>query len=171
MNPLARLGTLEDAALLAELGRRTFREQCQNTTEQYVRSYIEAHFTVKKISRYLNEQSAVFYLLVMQREPIGYALLRQGEALPGCVPESAALLERLYLLEAWTGQRFADVLMARCLDHALHRGMTHLWLTVWEQNRRAIRFYNRWGFQSVGSYDFKIGTEVQKDIVFVKELG
>jgi GNAT superfamily N-acetyltransferase len=58
-----------------------------------------------------------------------------------------------------------DVLIARCLEHVRHSGFGSIWLTAWENNGRAIRFYERWGFQKVGVYDFVV-EGISKKILF-----
>jgi diamine N-acetyltransferase len=82
----------------------------------------------------------------------------------------AKLNKRLYILEEWTGRRLGDVLMACCLEYVRHSGFGSIWLTVWENNGRAIRFYERWGFQKVGVYDFVVGRDIQKDFVFLRDV-
>ena len=43
--------------------------------------------------------------------------------------------------------------------------MTSLLLTVWEENHRAKRFYERHGFEHVGDYAFAFGEKVDRDLV------
>jgi ribosomal protein S18 acetylase RimI-like enzyme len=45
-----------------------------------------------------------------------------------------------------------------------------LWLGVWEENPRAIRFYDKCGFMPVGSQDFNLGAARQRDRVMVLTL-
>jgi ribosomal protein S18 acetylase RimI-like enzyme len=60
--------------------------------------------------------------------------------------------------------------MARCLEYVRQSSFGSIWLTVWENNGRAIRFYERWGFQKVGVYDFVVGRDIQKDLVFLRDI-
>jgi hypothetical protein len=41
---------------------------------------------------------------------------------------------------------------------------------VWENNGGAVRFYERWGFQKVGVYDFVGGRDIQKGFVFLRDV-
>jgi ribosomal protein S18 acetylase RimI-like enzyme len=167
---VVRLGTREDASLLADLGTRTFRESSPNTLREDLDSYLKENFTCEKLLAYLSVKSAAALILEKSGRTIGYALLYPGQAPDRLVPPHSIQLERLYILEEWIGRRLGDVLMARCLEHVRHSGFGSIWLTVWENNRRAIRFYERWGFRRAGVCDFVVGREIQKDFLLLKDI-
>ena len=50
------------------------------------------------------------------------------------------------------------------LGEARTRG-DELYLSVFSENHRARRFYERYGFEAVGRYDFMVGTHADEDIV------
>jgi ribosomal protein S18 acetylase RimI-like enzyme len=56
------------------------------------------------------------------------------------------------------------------IDEALRRGAAELYLTVYVHNHRARRFYDRYGFEAVGRYDFMVGNHVDEDVVMRKRL-
>ena len=47
---------------------------------------------------------------------------------------------------------------------------TQIWLSVLNSNERAIRFYEKSGFEEVGNHDFQIGKENFEFIAMKKEL-
>ena len=53
-------------------------------------------------------------------------------------------------------------------DEARRRGATRLYLTVYIDNHRARRFYDRYGFEAVGRYDFMVGSHADEDIIMRK---
>jgi ribosomal protein S18 acetylase RimI-like enzyme len=77
--------------------------------------------------------------------------------------EGAWELHQLYLAEAAKGHGVADELMNWALDEARRRGFTDLVLSVWIENHRARRFYERWGFVEVGRWDFMVGNHADDD--------
>ena len=168
--PLVRLGTRGDAVLLAELGARIFRESSPHTPHEDLESYLKESFTCEKFLAYLSVKSAAALILERSGQAIGYALLYPGQAPNRLGPPPSIQLKRLYILEEWTGRRWGDVLMARCLEYVRQSSFGSIWLTVWENNGRAIRFYERWGFQKVGVYDFVVGRDIQKDLVFLRDI-
>jgi ribosomal protein S18 acetylase RimI-like enzyme len=56
------------------------------------------------------------------------------------------------------------------LDQAKSRGAHELYLTVYTDNHRAKRFYERYGFVAVGRYDFMVGNHADEDIIMKKIL-
>jgi ribosomal protein S18 acetylase RimI-like enzyme len=57
--------------------------------------------------------------------------------------------------------------MAAARQAAHDLGGQHFWLGVWERNLRAISFYKKAGFVDVGSTDFAVGADRQRDRVLV----
>ena len=51
------------------------------------------------------------------------------------------------------------------LAEARGRGADEIFLSVFIDNIRAQRFYDRYGFEAVGRYDFMVGTHADEDIV------
>ena len=52
----------------------------------------------------------------------------------------------------------------------LRRGAEELYLTVYVDNHRARRFYDRYAFEAVGSYAFMVGSHADEDIIMRKSL-
>jgi ribosomal protein S18 acetylase RimI-like enzyme len=42
---------------------------------------------------------------------------------------------------------------------------------VWEHNPKAIAFYRKFGFETVGDHTFMLGLDRQRDIVMALKLG
>jgi GNAT superfamily N-acetyltransferase len=79
-------------------------------------------------------------------------------------------LRQLYVLKPWQGTGVAAALMDWVIDEARRRGVAELYLSVFEDNPRAQRFYARHGFEPVGHYDFMVGTHADVDIVMRLKL-
>ena len=50
------------------------------------------------------------------------------------------------------------------------KNVEYVWLGVWEQNPRAIRFYEKNGFVAFDKHVFKLGNDEQTDIMMKLEL-
>jgi ribosomal protein S18 acetylase RimI-like enzyme len=100
-------------------------------------------------------------------EPLGYCLLGPYD-LADHIP---ALLEgrrwwvlrQLYLTELAKGTGVADALTDWAIEESRARAVQDLYLTVWSENHRARRFYDRRGFEEVGNYPYVVGTTVDDD--------
>ena len=53
--------------------------------------------------------------------------------------------------------------MAWALDHARSHGAREVILSVYVDNHRAYRFYERYGFRDIGRIAFRVGTTVDDD--------
>ena len=74
-------------------------------------------------------------------------------------------LRRLYLKSNAHGRGIGDELMNWALKEAAARGATEVILSVYVDNHRARRFYERHGFEPVGRYDFMVGSHADEDLI------
>ena len=74
-------------------------------------------------------------------------------------------LRRLYLRKDAHGRGISDELMKWALTEAAARGAQELVLSVYIDNHRARRFYERYGFEAVGKYDFMVGSHADEDLI------
>ena len=68
------------------------------------------------------------------------------------------------------GLGIGPAMMNLALEEAQKRNKTWAWLGVWEHNPRAIRFYEKYGFEQCGSHPFMMGEEEQLDLLMKKRL-
>ncbi len=104
---------------------------------------------------------------------LGYTLLRaRGPEAEGNAAAFARPCEiaRFYLDHSLHGSGTAQELMAAILAHAMSAGHDGLWLQVWEQNPRAIRFYAKAGFRDIGETVYPVGALVYQDRLLVHSL-
>ncbi len=88
-----------------------------------------------------------------------------------CVPnehpiddlDGAWELHQLYVAEAAKGQGVADQLIDWALAEARRRGFTDLLLSVFVDNTRARRFYEKRGFVEIGRWEFMVGNHADDD--------
>jgi len=92
----------------------------------------------------------------------GYAKLGPND-LPGEAPPATLELYQLYVLEDWKGSGVGAALMDWTMAEARRRGATHLTLSVYVDNHRARRFYEKRGFEEVGRYTFMVGNHEDDD--------
>ena len=72
-------------------------------------------------------------------------------------------LRQLYLAERAKGSGAAQVLMEWAIAQARARGGEEMWLSVYIDNHRARRFYERYGFEDRGPYAFMVGNHADED--------
>jgi len=160
-----------DAAALSALAERTFRDA-------FGASNRAADMDLHCARSYSPERQAAEIVdplgttVVAEHDGalVAYVQLHRGRS-PGCVPHAPAVeIRRFYVLQAWHGARLARELMEDSVARAGAEGAAALWLGVWEHNPRAIRFYEKQGFTTVGEQAFVLGSDPQRDLVMVRPL-
>ncbi|ODP36606.1 GNAT family N-acetyltransferase [Sphingomonas turrisvirgatae] len=99
----------------------------------------------------------------------GYVLLGPP-SLPGDWPADTVELRTLYILPDHQGLGLGTQLLEWAIGSARARGGQQLSLSVFVDNHRARRLYERYGFTDVGRYDFKVGNHVDEDRLMLLAL-
>ncbi|MES2754658.1 MAG: GNAT family N-acetyltransferase [Pseudomonadota bacterium] len=82
---------------------------------------------------------------------------------PGEWRPDAIELYQFYVLKPWQGKGVAQRLMTWVLAHSRSHGAKEILLSVYVDNHRARRFYERLGFVEVGRYAFRVGATIDDD--------
>jgi len=86
-------------------------------------------------------------------------------ALPIETDKRAIELRQLYVRKAFHGAGAARALTDWAIAEARRLGFEELYLTVFVDNHRARRFYDRYGFEAIGPYAFMVGEQADEDII------
>ena len=104
-------------------------------------------------------------------ELIGFAQLRLRAPKACVTAERPSELYRVYVSRQWHGTGVAQQIMREALATAARAGSDRIWLGVWENNRRALGFYRKYGFEVVGEHVFQFGTDAQTDLIMAADVG
>ena len=126
-------------------------------------------FGVADWERQLGDPAFAIRVAEVDGETVGYLKLGPLK-LPVEANGPALLLDQLYVLKQFHGAGIAHALMDWTLAETARRGASRLYLTVYIDNHRARRFYDRYGFEAVGRYDFMVGNHADEDIIMRKLL-
>ena len=170
-----RPATLQDAAAIADLGRRTFFDTfAADNDPADMQIYLEEAYSFDAIYAQLADSDCVFLLAqataAPDAVPLGYAQLIERSPVPDVATPHPIELARLYVDHSAIGRGYGARLMQACLAYAAAHQFETLWLGVWEKNLRAQRFYARWGFQKVGVQLFCLGKDQQTDYVLLRSV-
>jgi len=158
-----------DAATLDRLFDTVF---CDTFAHLYCPADLETFLTSFGVSDWEAElRDATFAFRIAEADglPIGYLKLGPMK-LPIEAKGSALLLDQFYILKDHHGTGIAHALMDWAVDEARRRGAEELYLTVYVDNHRARRFYDRYGFEDVGRYAFMVGEQADEDVIMRKRL-
>lgn len=170
-----RLATPADARLLAAAGSAFFRDTFgeANTVED-MEAYLADAFTEDRQRAELSAPETSVWLAVDEGgEVAGYVHVRQrtpqADGTYGIARRPVEIV-RLYADRRWHGRGLGPALMDQAVVTAQAWGADVLWLGVWERNARAIAFYEKQGFETVGNQDFMLGNDRQRDLVMARRL-
>jgi diamine N-acetyltransferase len=159
-----RLANTADAALIADMSRRTFYDSFSaDNTKENMDLFIEKQFPYDKLMTEVGAPGNTFLLAYLGDQLAGYVLLCETAA-PSALKGSRAIeIGRLYAEKEMIGKGVGHALMQHCLKTAAEMSKDCVWLGVWEHNQRAIAFYTRWGFEKFGEHIFVLGNDPQID--------
>jgi ribosomal protein S18 acetylase RimI-like enzyme len=166
-----RRAELTDAAALTEFGARTFTEafgECNDPAD--LAAHLESAYSLAQQQRDLVDPGYITLLIEADGTLAGYAQLRRHEAPDSARERSSTELHRFYVDRIWQGRGVAQQLMTAVREAARELGGSTIWLSVWEQNPRAIAFYAKCGFRDAGRTDFYVGSDRQTDLVMLGDL-
>lgn len=168
-----RLARDEDIGALADLAARAFRDAFEaDNHASDIDSYLRNSLSVESVQAEFDDANNIFLIAYFDGNeiPAGYAKLSTATQHPDVGDQTAIEIERLYADKPAIGQGIGAALMRTCLDKAEALGCRAIWLGVWERNVRAIRFYERWKFETVGARPFTLGSDSQNDLVMTRKL-
>lgn len=169
MNISYRAGTAGDVEAIDRIYRTSF---CDTFAHLYSRENLQAflaQFTPERWRSELADPDFAFRIAEDGGGPIGYVKI--GPISLPAEPRVPALeLKQLYLLKSWHGVGAAKELMQWSSDEALRRGAEELYLSVYVDNHRARRFYERCGFIFHAPYTFMVGDHADQDLIMRLKL-
>lgn len=162
-----------DAEILAEVANRTFYDTFTGTcTEADMEEFLGAYFNLEQVKKELSNEHDMFYVAESGGKVVGYLrIMEDYQSFPLVKQWKALELKRIYVEKEFHGSGVAQVLMELVLNYAAEHSYEVVWLGVWEHNKKAQRFYEKYGFVNSGhTHDFPIGNTPQTDCWFWKFL-
>ena len=164
---LVRRVKADEIESLQLISRRTFYETFwMSNSRQDMIDYLENSLSLEALSRELENPNSEFYFLFLDAEsatdfePAAYLKLNFLNV----------ELERIYVLSKFQCKGIGRYLLDFSIQLALSRRAPILWLGVWERNYNAIDFYKQNNFQYFGKHTFRLGQDLQTDILMQKIL-
>ena len=163
--------TIKDIDQLQVLSITTFTQAFENQNNpKDFHTYITKAFSKEQLLSELNDFDTSFYFVKRREETIGYFKTTVFGAQNELKEPEGMELERIYVLPLFQGKGVGKKILSFVESLAQQHGKTYLWLGVWEQNPKAIRFYERHGYMKFDTHPYYIGNDRQTDWLLKKEL-
>lgn len=149
--------TIDHCDQLTEIAKISFLDaHGTSAPKEDIDGYITKYFNVNAFIKELKNPENQYYLIFHEDLLAGYSKTIFNLPNENIREQNVAKLERFYLLKEFYGKGLAQQLLNfnRKISH--ENNQKGIWLAVWIENHRAIRFYAKNNFKKVGIYDFQI---------------
>lgn len=141
-----------------------------SVTEADLETYLTKTVSPEQIKREIEDANRLFLIAESTAGLIGVAQLNLDTTETGLRTTNPVELNRLYIDPEQQGSGLAAQLLRYTEEKGRNLGKAGLWLGVWEDNARGIRFYEKMGFERVGEHSFWVGQSKRRDWIMEKGL-
>jgi diamine N-acetyltransferase len=150
----------EDAAALAELSRTTFVDTFGHLYDaDNLSSFLESSYSIEATATDIANPRRIIRVAVEDGVMVGYCKLSLDVSFKDAPPDwqNGIELKQLYMRASQFGKGTAVALLNWAISEAHIRGAPDIILSVWSENYRAQRFYQRSGFAYICDTYFMVG--------------
>lgn len=163
--------SINDLESVKRIGRETFLETfAESNSEADMKMYLDKNFSDSKLTGELSNPDSHFFIAWEGKEAIGYLKLNTGKAQTELQNAVSIEIERIYVKQEYHGKKVGQLLCEKALEIARQMEKEFIWLGVWEENPRAIRFYEKNGFTAFDKHRFVLGEDEQTDILMKRPV-
>lgn len=156
---------------LVQISRNTFIDafHSHNDPEDF-EHYLTTAFHPSQLDSELRSSDTAFYFVSADDILAGYFKVNVGAAQSDIKDKNGLELERIYVIGQFQGRKIGQRMLEKVKELAQSLDKDYIWLGVWEENTRAIRFYEGLGFIKFGTHPYYIGKDKQTDWLMKLEL-
>jgi diamine N-acetyltransferase len=141
-----------------------------------VDAFVAQHLTAQRFEEYVADPGRAVLVAEDDGVAVCYAMLVHGEPYDADVRavvrrRPTTELSKIYVLPNAHGGGVARQLLDACIDVAREVGAAGMWLGTNQANVRAQRFYEKSGFERIGTKRFHVGDRWEDDFVYELQLG
>lgn len=139
--------TISDLLQLQYISKRTFFEAFSDVnTEENMAKYLEEGFSLERLTEELNNADSEFYFALIDDNIVGYLKLNSGQSQTDLKDDHSLEIERIYVLPEFHGKKIGQLFYEKAVQIAMQKNVDYIWLGVWEENHKALKFYSKNGF-------------------------
>jgi diamine N-acetyltransferase len=162
---------LSEVAQLQAISVQTFTETfADKNTAADMEKYLQDNLSLEKLTDELNHPASMFFFARIGEDIVGYLKLNTGIAQTEGNEDDAVEIERIYVRNTFQGLKIGKALFEKAVSVAKERKASYIWLGVWEENHKAITFYEQNGFVAFDKHVFVLGNDPQTDIMMKRTL-
>ncbi len=165
-----RAATAQDSANVAALAIQVWlHTYATDGVRDALSSYVLREFTEQAVRSDILNSAKRTFVSELDAHLGAFAVLGLDATCPQ-LDEPAPELEKLYVQEHFVTRGIGSALLSASLADCRARGDAKLWLTVFHGNHRAIRFWEKHGFRSIGETYAVVDDERHKNLILCRSV-
>jgi diamine N-acetyltransferase len=167
-----RMPSIADANLLGQLGKASFVEAFGHLySPENLELFLDKVYSAAAVSSDFSNANRLFLVAEEDGRMVGYCKLGLEVSLDYDPGERRTMeLKQLYMMQSHVGRGVAQHLMQWALDEARARGFDDVILSVYSDNPRAQRFYQKYGFRHIADTYFMVGNHRDYEYLYALAL-
>ncbi len=148
---------VNDSELIAKLGKQTFIESHgHSASEADIDAFILKYYTTTAVAKEFDDSNVIYHLVKLNTKFVGFSKIEFNSPNENVSEQNITKLARLYLLKECYGKKLGATLFNFNIEVSKAKNEKGIWLHVWVENEKAIRFYKKNGFKVVGEHDYQL---------------
>lgn len=171
MNERIREVKIDEVTILQDTAKRTFYNTFKSSySDEDFNKFFDDAYHLDKLENELQNKASFHYFYEVGEQVVGYLKLNINDAQTEKMGDAYLEVQRIYFDENYQGGGRGHRLIDLAIKKAHEHDKTKIWLGVWEHNPKAIRFYEKRGFEITGSHEFYTGDVIDRDLIMEKTL-
>ena len=168
-----RAATIEDIHVLRDIGTETYRDHFSDIWTQIgMQAFLSEDFSILALQKSIESPEHHCWLLALDDEEraVGFSKVNWSKSIP-VTGQVGAELQKIYFLKSQAGKGYGKQLLQFICQSAENRNERFIWLDVLKTNTHAQRFYESFGFRTLGEIPFSTDKAEIGMVVMSRELG
>lgn len=159
-----------DETELSRLGGKTFSDKFAHLYKpEDLQLFLEKSHSIEAYVAHLADpETGIWKAVDPAGNLVGYAVASPCGLPVDDMPEGAMEISRLYVDETAQGQGLGQKLMNSMLNWIDRAGPAPLYLSVYKFNYGAQRFYDRYGFEFLKEYKYRVGNHFDPEYLYIR---
>lgn len=132
-------------------------------------NFITKQFSIERLENLIKKSPDNMIVATYKNNLVGVVEIEFDKKCP-VQGITAPELNKLYILEWFCEKGIGEKLLQESEKLVLSKGINQMWLWVLESNSRAINFYKKHNYRTIGNASFQMEVNKYENFVMLKEL-
>jgi diamine N-acetyltransferase len=149
--------TEKDASTIVNIGKLSVKEaHLGSCPEEILDAYLSKHYNTDAIKKELADPTNIYSIITYNGQPAGFSKIIFNSPHAAINRTNTTKLDRIYLLKEFQGAKLGYELLQYNIALAKSHTQSGIWLFTWMGNKKAIDFYTKAGFTTIGNHNFHV---------------